>query len=99
MPIKKGVMIKMFKLLPKIKTFKLPPTTSTTIFGQTVPFSDALKFTFFGRINIPGSSFIYLNVSKKRRVKVDSMEPRYIVLIIDVYISFLILNALGLKLM
>lgn len=57
-------MIKMFKLLPKIKKFKLPPTTSTTISGQTVTFSDALKFTFFGRI--PGGSFIYLNVCKSK---------------------------------
>lgn len=56
----------MFKLLPKMKTFKLPPTTSTTIFGQFVTFSDALKFTFFSRINIPGSSFFYLNVYKSK---------------------------------
>lgn len=47
----------MFKMLPKIKTFKLPPTTSTTIFGQTVTFSDALKLTFFG---------FYLNVCKSK---------------------------------
>lgn len=40
------------------------PQPQTQIFGQVVTFYDSPQITFFGHINNPGSSFVYINLFK-----------------------------------